>query len=205
MNNINKDLYKSFINQLLKKLNPSNIDKQNNQYALDYYNNYGLKKFIETYQDSNYKINVWDSVSKILSNYNLYHYDKPEFIPLTLLDDYQILTGKNKKESVNDLYVPNISDTQYQLDVENQTNIYTLTNQKIIQSIISNKRTYKENINLINVFLLFVTNIVNLLSIANESKKINLVINKFNELLQDISNLELLDDDSIYFHTIKIN
>ena len=203
MNNINKDLYKSFINQLLKKLNPSNIDKQNNQYALDYYNNYGLKKFIETYQDSNYKINVWDSVSKILSNYNLYHYDKPEFIPLTLLDDYQILTGKNKKESVNDLYVPNISDTQYQLDVENQTNIYTLTNQKIIQSIISNKRTYKENINLINVFLLFVTNIVNLLSIANESKKINLVINKFNELLQDISNLELLDDDSIYFHTIK--
>ena len=71
MNNINKDLYKSFINQLLKKLNPSNIDKQNNQYALDYYNNYGLKKFVETYQDSNYKINVWDSVSKILSNYNL--------------------------------------------------------------------------------------------------------------------------------------
>ena len=74
MNNINKDLYKSFINQLLKKLNPSNIDKQNNQYALDYYNNYGLKKFVETYQDSNYKINVWDSVSKILSNYNLYHW-----------------------------------------------------------------------------------------------------------------------------------
>ena len=203
MNNINKDLYKSFINQLLKKLDPNNIVKQNNQYALDYYNNYGLKKFVEAYQDSNYKVNVWDSVSKILSNYNLYHYDKPEFTPLILLDDYQILTGKNKKDSINDLYVPNISDYQYQLDLDNQTNIYIQTNQKIIQSIISNKRTYKENINLINIFLLFITNIINLLSIANESEKINLVINKFNELLQDISNLELLDDDSIYFHTIK--
>lgn len=199
---INYDEHKSFIDALIESLNDSQTDLSN---VFSFYDNVGLKKFFKAYYESKYKDTVKKTIQATLKNYNLYYSQRKEFLPLVFLREYQIITGKNKEEAVYDLYVPDINNQQYLLDVENNTHFYKDGNEKILTSIINHKRYYYEQNKIIDEILNILNNLSNILIIADNqnSNNINDLIEQMVEIEDELNTLPLTENDSIYLLTIK--
>lgn len=198
---INYDEHKSFIDALIESLNEPNIDLSN---VFSFYDNIGLRKFFKAYHESKYKETVKKTIQATLKNYNLYYSQRKEFLPLVFLREYQIITGKNKEEAVYDLYVPDITNQQYLLDVDNNSSFYKDDNEKILSSIIQHKRYYYEQIKIIDEILNVLNNLSNILIIAdNHNLNHNDLIEQLAEIEDELHALPLTEYDSIYLLTIR--
>ena len=174
MNSNNFITNENFIDLFLQKLN----DKNNTDICdiFKFYKNEGLFKFFEAYEKSKYKNKVLKNINFTFSNKNLFTYIKKEFIVFTLLHEYQILTGKNKLDAINDLYSPDLMNEIYLFDIKNNTNFYIEENSKILESIKNNQRYYHENIQLINQLSTIINNIM--LVTINDNNQYY-IVNKF--------------------------
>ena len=189
-------IHSHIIDSLLKKITiEPNLDYSNVFNFLP--NSGGFKIFFNEFYKSNYKHKVLNNIVFTLQNTHIENYHKPEFFIFTLLNEYLLLTGKNKEIALKELYVPNLSDTQYLNDVENQTNNYHLENQKILQAILNNKNTYQENIVLINKFIDVIHHLINILLVRH------LEDGRLLEIKTILEEIDLRDYDSLYLHTIK--
>lgn len=189
-------IHSHIIDSLLKKITiEPNLDYSNVFNFLP--NSGGFKIFFHEFYKSNYKHKVLNNIVFTLQNTHIENYHKPEFFIFTLLNEYLLLTGKNKEMALKELYVPNLSDKQYLNDVENQTNNYHLENQKILQSILNNKNTYQDNIVLINKFIDVIHHLINILLVRHSED------GRLLEIKTILEEIDLRDYDSLYLHTIK--
>ena len=189
-------IHSHIIDSLLKKITiEPNLDYSNVFNFLP--NSGGFKIFFNEFYKSNYKHKVLNNVVFTLQNTHIENYHKPEFFIFTLLNEYLLLTGKNKEMALKELYVPNLSDKQYLNDVENQTNNYHLENQKILQAILNNKNTYQDNIVLINKFIDVIHHLINILLVRHLEDR------RLLEIKTILEEIDLRDYDSLYLHTIK--
>lgn len=189
-------IHSHIIDSLLKKITiEPNLDYSNVFNFLP--NSGGFKIFFHEFYKSNYKHKVLNNIVFTLQNTHIENYHKPEFFIFTLLNEYLLLTGKNKEIALKELYVPNLFDKQYLNDVENQTNNYHLENQKILQAILNNKNTYQDNIVLINKFIDVIHNLINILLVRHSEN------GRLLEIKTILEEIDLRDYDSLYLHTIK--